>query len=226
MTVVANVPSPWRQPLPVAHQTSTIPACFDSCVHGHDGPDGTTYRENSRRVDVQKIRRAVERVIDLYLEIEYFGLQAATLDPDSRVSGGASSPAPDRHLRLWKSTVARVLAALEPQHRRALLHCGDYRRDEYRYGRSAARIAKLLADPRRGVMSAALRKDAAEALGTDRAVTELIHDCRRELERSKTYGDATLLFWIEIGERDARFPAEDIRRFIFDEVERRKRQVS
>jgi len=225
VTITPNFPTSWGQPLPRAHQTSTLPACFDSYVR-HPERDDTSYRETPPRVDAQKIRRAVERVIDLYLEIEYFGLQAATLDPDSRITGGAANPAPERHLKLWKSTVARVLASLEPAHRRALVNCGDHRRDEYEYGRSAARLKRLVDDPRRGTMKPALRREASEALATDRAITEVIHECRAKLERTKTYGDATLLFWIEVGDRDARFPAEDIRRFIFEEVEKRKRRVS
>lgn len=225
MTIAPNFPRCWGQPLPRAHQTSTLQADFDSCVRPN-GRNESDNRETPPRVDAQKIRRAVERVIDLYLEIEYFGLQAAALDPDSRITGGATSPAPERYLKLWKSTVARVLASLEPEHRRALVDCGDHRRNEYEYGRSCARLKRLLDDPRRGTMKPALRREAAEALATDRAITEVIHDCRAKLERTKAYGTATLLFWIEVGDRDTRFPAEDIRRFIFEEVEKRKRQVS
>jgi len=176
-------------------------------------------------MDASKIRRAVERVIDLYLEIDYFGIQAAAYDPDTRITGGTASAAPDRHTRLWKASVARILAALPAESRHALERVAELRANEYEYARNCACFTRALANPRvsnhRG-----RRADLSEYQKLANAIYGAIRTERERSQRAHSYTEAALLFWIETGERDDAFPAENIRGFIFDEVEKRKRRVS
>lgn len=230
MTVDPNFPASWGHPLFSAYQTSTLPACLNSCAWHSDSefqpsPSGPPDSPYPRRMDSHKIRRAVERVVDLYCEIEYFGLQAAPLDPDTRISGGTASAGPDRHAKLWKSTVARILAALPLASRRALERGAGLRSNEYEWARNCAGLTRAISNPRIG-NHRGKRADLTATSELANGIYALIRQERERLERNRSYTEAALLFWIECGERDDHFPAEDIRSFVFDEVEKRKRRVS
>lgn len=195
-----------------------IQASSESCKTTHP-PLSTPYNLLDEGLDPRRVRAQVERVLELYLNIEYFSLDGGAIirrliaearDGAPPSTRDASPIQSEKDIALWKATIGRKLQRLSPAHRHVLVEAAQVHRQVRYLQNQSQNVDTVLASPvRLAQLSRKTRKpDAGDELrflsGFIAASISDLKEQRNRLVRGGAYREAVLLFWMLIEQPGSR----------------------
>jgi hypothetical protein len=114
--------------------------------------------------------------------------------------GGAPVAAPDRPAQLWKSTISLKLKRLSRMHEDALLDAAEVRLWIDAIRRNVQSLESILGSPSAQFKIRAYRGRIEDMHDIGAAYAECLVGTLLRIIRSRRYGEAVLLFWLELTE--------------------------
>jgi hypothetical protein len=161
---------------------------------------------HDERLDPRRVRSEVERVLDLYLSVDFFSMSGGAVHRRMVRQAEGEAPLPhqgnvvqaEKEIALWKATIGRKLNRLARHHEKALVSAAQTKRQIRDYENQVMQLDAILRSPSR---SQGIRKHRDHV----QFVRDFLHASLGEIRaqrnsavRGGLYREAVLVFWMVI----------------------------